>query len=139
MRFMTEQEKRPGIGCGIVIITFIATNWLLWFNNECSWSDPSCLFLAALAAFSTLTGFLLGHEVIRYREISKREQANAGDADETIPGSIIWSRAVLRVILSSILAALPLIFRGTFLSVFFGLLIGALVFVMIHDARKKVD
>ncbi|MBP8002491.1 MAG: hypothetical protein KA314_24515 [Chloroflexi bacterium] len=134
---MTEQEKKPGIGCGIVLITVFAVNWLLWFNNECSWSDPSCLFLAVLATFSILTGFLLGHEVIRYREISKSEQTSAGDANQTVPGSIIWFRAVLRVILSSILAAIPLIFRGAFISVVTGLIIGALVFVMIHDARKQ--
>ena len=102
-------------------------------NQRCtSISQQECSSLWILFLVAIIGGILLG-EALLQRRSQNREIKNSDDQSKQYrkrSGTQIWGTSIFRIILSSIMLGLPIIFQGAFVASLWGAFVGIFLDVL---------
>lgn len=135
-------------GSTIMIILF-GGMVIVWINDTCpSLSFNECRLMWGTTIASILGGILLTEILIDRQKAQgkwwfrspKLQSHNLEPQNDNSnsPGWYIWIRPIAWVTLSSLLAALPLIVEGAFVTAFGGTLIGFLLDALIRGVTNRI-
>jgi hypothetical protein len=114
-----KRDKAIILSLGIAILMFFGYGLISEMSKDCrTLSDTECRLLWGTALLSIVGGGWLTVLLVRRRPAWLYETQES--EEESSPQLGVWHRATLRVILSSLLTAAPLLVRGSFIAVVFG-------------------
>lgn len=122
----------------------VLAGWLtiFWLNNNCSeLTQGSCRLMWGLAAVAVLGGFLLTEILLTLKESRGewRIQVQDSPMPETSSSNwYIWFRPIAWVILSGLLAGLPLVVQGSFVITLFGTATGFFLAGLIRGIMNRL-
>jgi len=120
-----KRDKIIFLLVGIAVIVFFGYSLIAELEKDCSViSDTECKLLRGASILSIVGGGLLGELIIRRRQSIVNAQKSG---EQSAPAIGAWSRATIRIVLSSLLASAPLMVRGSFVVVGCGVFCGIII------------
>ncbi len=128
-------EQVKSILAGIFSVVFIGGMSTYGINQKCA-SIPSseCGSLWALLIIATLGGVLLT-ETLSKQHMQNKNNNQINPTEMT--NSSIWARSGIRIILSSIMLGLPIIYQGAFVASFGGLIFGLTIVILVRAIKNQ--
>jgi hypothetical protein len=121
-----EKRRLNVIFGSLFMITVPGWGVVYGLNRQCTQlSQADCRFLWILLFFSILGAILLVETLlILQKDRAKREETTSLNRTTQLSSSQIWSRSIIRILLSTVMLSLPVIIQGAFAATGFGIIVG---------------
>ena len=127
-------DNRRIFGIVAAIVFLIVSGWAIsdTFEKKCH-TQNECALLGILAGSAVVGTILLLETYVAHRKAQGTwKQKSIKSEDKTsLTSSQVWLRSVVRIMLSSIMLGLPIIFKGAFVVTFAGFMVGFWMDIMI--------
>ncbi len=121
------ENRRLGITLGsLFLITVPGWGAVYGLNRQCTQlSQADCRFLWILLFCSILGTILLVETLLILRkDRAKQGETTLLNRTPQLSSSQIWSRSIIRILLSTLMLSLPVIIQGAFAATGFGIMVG---------------